>query len=93
VLYIGSTGDQMKRAASGFEKKEKQILINVAQKIGATLGQVAALGEVAKKASQAKPKRMRRRRQGAVRKKTASKARRRVRRVRRNKNLHPARRR
>jgi hypothetical protein len=83
----------MKRAASSFEKKEKRVLIDIAQKIGSTLGQVAALGEVAKKASQATPKPMRRRRQGAVRKKTASKARRRVRRARRNKNLHPARRR
>jgi hypothetical protein len=82
----------MKRAMSGFEKKEKQVLINVAQKIGSTLGQVAALGEVAKKASQATPKPMRRRRRGAVRKKTASKARRRVRRARRIKNLHAARR-
>ena len=72
----------MKRAASGFEKKEKQILINVAQKIGSTLGHVAALGEVAKKASQAKGKPMRRPRRGAMRKKSASKARRRVRRVR-----------
>ena len=83
----------MKRAASGFEKKEKQVLITVAQKIGSTLGHVAALGEVAKKASQATPKPMRRRRRGIVRKKTASKARRRVSRVRRNKNLRPARRR
>jgi hypothetical protein len=82
----------MKRAASGFEKKEKQILINVAQKIGSTLGHVAALREVAKKTSEATPKPMRRRKRGIVRKKTASKARRRVRRARGNKNLHPARR-
>ena len=82
----------MKRTASAFEKKEKQVLITVAQKIGSTLGQVAALGEAAKKASQATPKPMRRRRRGAVRKKTASKARRRVRRVPRNKKSHPARR-
>jgi hypothetical protein len=83
----------MKRAASSFEKKEKEVLINVAQKIGSTLGQVAALGEVAKKASQATPKPVRRRRRRAVRKKTTSEARRRVRRARGNKNLHPARRR
>jgi hypothetical protein len=82
----------MKRAANGFEKKEKQVLINVAQKIGSTLGQVAALGKVAKKASQATPKPMRRRRRGIVRKKTASKARRRIRGARGNKNLHPSRR-
>ena len=81
----------MKRAS--FVDKEKQVLVTVAEKIGTTLGRVAAFGQVAKKASQATPKPMRRRGRGAVRKKTASKARRRVRRARRNKNLHPARRR
>jgi hypothetical protein len=33
---------------------EKQILITVAEKIGSTLGQAAALGQVATKASKAK---------------------------------------
>jgi hypothetical protein len=81
----------MKRAASGFEKKEKQVLITVAQKIGSTLGQVAALGQVAKNASEATPKPARRRRPRDVPKKTASKGRRRVRRATRSKNSRYAR--
>jgi hypothetical protein len=81
----------MKRAASGFEKKEKQVLITVARKIGSTLGQVAALGQVAKKASQGTPKPARQRRPKAPPKKTASA--RSGRRARRGKNLRPARRR
>jgi hypothetical protein len=80
----------MKRAASGFEKKEKQVLITVARKIGSTLGQVAALGKAAKKAGQATPKSARQRRPKAAPQKTASA--RRVRRARRGKNLRPARR-
>jgi hypothetical protein len=50
----------MKRAS--FVDKERQVLITVAQKIGSTLGQVAALGQVAKKASTATVKPVRRRR-------------------------------
>ena len=41
-----------KRAAS-FADKEKEVLITVAEKIGSTLGQAAALAQVAKKASRA----------------------------------------
>ena len=49
----------MKRAAS-FVDKEKEVLITVAEKIGSTLGQVAALGQAAKKASRATGKPVRR---------------------------------
>ena len=44
----------MKRAS--FVDKEKQVLVTVAEKIGSTLGQVAALGQVAKKATQSERK-------------------------------------
>jgi hypothetical protein len=49
----------MKKAAS-FVDKEKEVLIAVAEKIGSTLGQVAALGQAAKKASRATAKPVRR---------------------------------
>ena len=39
----------MKRAS--FVDKERQVLVTVAEKIGSTLGQVAALGQAAKKAT------------------------------------------
>ncbi|MGB9245182.1 MAG: hypothetical protein WCC03_17670, partial [Candidatus Acidiferrales bacterium] len=48
----------MKRAS--FIDKEKQVLVTVAEKIGSTLGQVAALGQVAKKATRASVRPVRR---------------------------------
>ena len=63
----------MKRAAS-FVDKEKEVLITVAEKIGSTLGQVAALAEVAKKASRESKKPARRHRlKRSARTKSASK--------------------
>jgi hypothetical protein len=50
-----------KKAPNGFVDKEEQVLIAVAEKIGSTLGQVAALGQVAKKASRATVRPVRRR--------------------------------
>jgi hypothetical protein len=74
----------MKRAS--FVDKEKQVLVTVAEKIGTTLGQVAAFGQVAKKASTAAVKPMRRRRVARTgRKKSSSKAARLVRRAARRK--------
>ena len=61
----------MKRAS--FVDKEKQVLVTVAEKIGSTLGQVAALGQVAKKATRASVKPVRRRLKRTVRTKSASK--------------------
>jgi hypothetical protein len=59
----------MKRAS--FVDKEKQVLVTVAEKIGSTLGQVAALGQVAKKATRASIKPVRRRLKRTVRTKSA----------------------
>jgi hypothetical protein len=68
-----------KRTSNNFVDKEKRVLISVAQRIGSTLGQFVALGQVAKKASQATPKLVRRRRKpGTARTKPSSKAARRV---------------
>jgi hypothetical protein len=58
-----------KRSAGSFVDKEKKVLNAVARKIGSTLGQVAALGNTAKKArdAEAKPVRQRRSRPKTVR--------------------------
>jgi hypothetical protein len=61
--------DQMKRAS--FVDKEKQVLITVAEKIGSTLGQVAALAQAAKKATRANVEPVRRRLKRTVRTKSA----------------------
>jgi len=53
VLYIYFDLGEINERASGFVDKEKEVLITVAEKIGSTLGQVAALGQVARKASRA----------------------------------------
>ena len=74
----------MSKRASDFVDKEKQVLITVAEKIGSTLGQVAALGQVAKKASGAPMKRVRHKLKRTVRTKSA-KTRRPVRRGARSK--------
>nr|UXE45007.1 hypothetical protein Hi04_10k_c4039_00015 [uncultured bacterium] len=58
----------MKRAS--FVDKEKQVLVTVAEKIGSTLGQVAALGHVARKATRASVKPVRRRLTRTVRTKS-----------------------
>jgi hypothetical protein len=82
------------KRASGFVDKEKQVLIKVAEKIGSTLGQVAALGQVAKKASRATVKPVSRRRfTRTARTKSASKTARRIREAARSKNKRSARRR
>jgi hypothetical protein len=60
----------MKKAAS-FVDKEKEVLITVAEKIGSTLGQVAALGQTAKKVSRRTVKPVRRRLKRTVRTKFA----------------------
>jgi hypothetical protein len=74
----------MKRVS--FVDKEKQVLVTVAEKIGSTLGQVAALGQVAKKATRASVKPVRRRKlTRAARSKSSSKAARPVRRIARRK--------
>ena len=84
----------MSKRASGFVDKEKQVLIKVAEKIGSTLGQVAALGQVAKKASRATIKPARRRRlTRSARTKSASKIARRIREAARSKKKRSARRR
>jgi hypothetical protein len=63
----------MKKAAS-FVDKEKEVLITVAEKIGSTLGQVAALAQTAKKVSRRAVKPVRRRGlKRAMRTKSASK--------------------
>ena len=59
----------MQRAS--FVDKEKQVLVTVAEKIGSTLGQVAALGQMAKKASRASVKPVRCRLKRTVRMKSA----------------------
>ena len=59
----------MKRAS--FVDKEKQVLVTVAEKIGSTLGQVAALGQAAKKATRASVKPVRHRLKRTVRTKSA----------------------
>jgi hypothetical protein len=59
----------MKRAS--FVDKEKQVLVTVAEKIGSTLGQVAALGQVAKKVTRASVKPVHGRRKRTVRTKYA----------------------
>jgi len=64
----------MKRGT--FVEKEKQVLVTVAEKIGSTLGQVVALGQVAKKATRASIKPVRRRLKRTVRTKSVSKTRR-----------------
>jgi hypothetical protein len=51
-----------KGTSNGFVDKEKRVLISVAERIGPTLGQFAALGQVAKKVSRAMPRPVRRRR-------------------------------
>jgi hypothetical protein len=51
-----------KGTSNSFVDKEKQVLISVAERIGSTLGQFAALGQGAKKASRAMPRPVRRRR-------------------------------
>jgi hypothetical protein len=79
----------MKRAS--FVDKEKQVLVTVAEKIGSTLGQVAALGKVAKKATRASVKPVRRRLKRTVRTNSA-KTKRTVRRGAKSKT-HSARRR
>lgn len=74
----------MKRAS--FVDREKQVLVTVAEKIGSTLGQVAALGQAAKKATRASVKPVRRRRLArTARRKSSSKAARPVRRTARRK--------
>ena len=84
----------MSKTASGFVDKEKQVLIKVAEKIGSTLGQVAALGQVAKKASRATVKPVSRRRfTRTARTKSASKTARRIREAARGKKKRSARRR
>lgn len=80
----------MKRA-SGFVDKEKQVLIAVAEQIGSTLGQVAALGKVAKKASRVMPKPVRRHR--SIRTAHTNSVRKTVRRTRHAKRKASARRR
>jgi len=81
------------KRASDFVDKEKQVLITVAEKIGSTLGQVAALGQVAKNASGAAAKPVRRRRlKRTARTNTASKTMR-VRRTARSKTRSARRRR
>ena len=81
----------MKRAS--FVDKEKQVLVTVAEKIGSTLGQVAALGQVAKKATKrASVKPVRRRLKRTVRTKSA-KTKRTVRRGARSKTRSTRRRR
>lgn len=52
----------MRKRAASFVDKEKQVLITVAEKIGSTLGQAAALAQVAKKASRTSRKPPRRHR-------------------------------
>jgi hypothetical protein len=59
----------MKRAS--FVDKEKQVLVTVAEKIGSTLGHVAALGQMANKATRASVKPVRRRLKRTVGKKSA----------------------
>jgi hypothetical protein len=66
-------GEQMKRGS--FVEKEKQVLVTVAEKIGSTLGRVAALGQVAK-TTRASVKPVRRRLKRTVRTKSVSKTRR-----------------
>lgn len=61
----------MSKRASDFVDKEKQVLITVAEKIGSTLGQVVALGQVAKKASRASVTPVRRRPKRTVRTKSS----------------------
>jgi hypothetical protein len=76
----------MRKRAASFVDKERQVLITVAEKIGSTLGQVAALGQVAKKASRATLKPVRRRKlKHTVRTKSASKTARRIRHAARSK--------
>jgi hypothetical protein len=68
-----------KGTSNNFVDKEKRVLISVAERIGSTLGQFAALGQAAKKAGRATPKLVRRRRKpGTARTKPSSKATRRV---------------
>jgi hypothetical protein len=83
------------KRASGFVDKEKQVLIKVAEKIGSTLGQVADLGQVAKKASRATIKPVRRRglTRSARTKSASKKTARRIREAARSKNKRSARRR
>jgi hypothetical protein len=50
-----------RKAPNGFVDKEEHVLIAVAEKIGSTLGHVAALGQVAKKAGRATVRPVRRR--------------------------------
>ena len=50
-----------RRATSTFVDKEKKVLNSFAKTIGSTLGQVAALGQTAKKARSAEAKPARRR--------------------------------
>ena len=64
----------MKKGTSNFVDKEKRVLISVAERIGSTLAQVAALGQVAKKTSRATPKPVRRRKPRNARTKLSSKA-------------------
>ena len=65
----------MKKGTSNFVDKEKRVLISVAERIGSTLGQFAALRQVAKKTSRATPKPVRRRRKPrTARAKLSSKA-------------------
>ena len=64
-----------KGTSNSFVDKEKRVLISVAERIGSTLGQVAALGQGAKKASRAMPRPVRRRRKPrTARTKPSSKA-------------------
>jgi hypothetical protein len=78
----------MKKRTSSFVDKEKRVLISVAERIGSTLGQFAALGQVAKKTSRATPKPVRRRRKPrTARTKRSSKAARRDLRAARDKKL------
>jgi hypothetical protein len=83
-----------KAAGQDFVDKEKQVLIAVAEKIGSTLGQVAALGNVAKKASKATARPTGRRRPArTTHRKSASKTLGRTGRAVRGKNRRSARRR
>jgi hypothetical protein len=64
-----------KGTSNNFVDKEKRVLISVAERIGSTLGQFAALGQVAKKASRVTPKTVRQRRKPrTARNKLSSKA-------------------
>ena len=51
-----------KETSNSFVDKEKRVLISVAERIGSTLGQFAALGQGAKKSSRAMARPVRRRR-------------------------------